>query len=857
MKFLRPLILSLAFVFSGSVVYGQGIGGAPINNPTTSTVPSPGVAAQLPLSTVAGNTYSAQNLGVFPGATDYSSTLTANMASVFGSVGGTVMFGCGTAQSCTYNLHGVYPPAGAIVRFTCASRAVTLFLPNGSNTFMFASYGYVNLTTTSDYPLIIDNCTINGNKANQTGSAPLIALRTFHSSIHDNEIENSVGPAISLTALASDASTCITNYMSDNDIFHNRFDNNVGEGVQGVNCTGGGNPQLADAVITSNFFNGNASSGTTWQIASARSAGFKIDNNKMYTSGGYGNIQALLSDDTDISDNQLDGTTDVANGAAPIEDVVVTTGSSGYGNVSMSGNTHIYTAASLPGSATAYQFINWNNSITGAQQSVTGDSFASTTVTGTIPITYAGTAAASTPLIAAGNSYGTNTIVPTSTQIVLGVSPYFGGAPVSPGWEISPVPAATLTTDQGQASGGSTLLAFAATTGAAVGQQVTGTSIPNGDQVSSIVSTAQVVRAATGTTTSSGALVDFSSTTGFAVGQQCTDTTAPSAIGAGNVILSIQSNVSITMTSNLVGTVTSGDSITCDPVVTLTIASTGTIAAAASIKFIANPQALSSSSAFYDLGDASIFGNLNIGAELTFAGIAQQSSLPVNGIALSSANTIAFYTNSGQRFFVGPGGGFSSTTSTAWSLPDVGASSTQPTFEPNRSDAKSGIGAASAGDVSLICDEASTATECGRFDTSGDFTVKELVSCTTVTTSSAGLFSCTVSSDKYKTLMGPITDASHFIDSLRIETWFYKPQYQAQYGTAQHIGLIAQDVCKGDIRLCVFKGGKIDSYDDRGVMAYSILYEKQLQAQIDWLKLAIGLLALWSLGLTIYVVRRK
>ena len=177
-----------------------------------------------------------------------------------------------------------------------------------------------------------------------------------------------------------------------------------------------------------------------------------------------------------------------------------------------------------------------------------------------------------------------------------------------------PVVAATLSTDQGQASGGTKLLAFAATTGAVVGQTVTGTNVTPGTQVASIVSNAQVSRAATGTTTSSGTLVDFSSTTGFAVGQQCTDTTAPTSIGAGNVILSIQAGVSITLTSNLVGTVTSGDTIVCDPVVTLTQASTGTIAAAASIQFVTNNTSFNASSSVYSEGDLSVVGNINTAA---------------------------------------------------------------------------------------------------------------------------------------------------------------------------------------------------------------------------------------------------
>src|SRR5438034_571161 len=56
----------------------------------------------------------------------------------------------------------------------------------------------------------------------------------------------------------------------------------------------------------------------------------------------------------------------------------------------------------------------------------------------------------------------------------------------------------TLATDLNQVTGGSKLLPFSSTTGAYIGQYVTGTSIPALDQVASIVSAAPVTRNATG-----------------------------------------------------------------------------------------------------------------------------------------------------------------------------------------------------------------------------------------------------------------------------------------------------------------------------------------------------------------------
>jgi hypothetical protein len=55
-----------------------------------------------------------------------------------------------------------------------------------------------------------------------------------------------------------------------------------------------------------------------------------------------------------------------------------------------------------------------------------------------------------------------------------------------------------------------------------------------------------------------------------------------------------------------------------------------------------------------------------------------------------------------------------SSTATSFRLQGQGATATLPTFSPNRADAKAGIGADAAGDVSLIVDVSGTATEALR-----------------------------------------------------------------------------------------------------------------------------------------------
>jgi len=116
-------------------------------------------------------------------------------------------------------------------------------------------------------------------------------------------------------------------------------------------------------------------------------------------------------------------------------------------------------------------------------------------------------------------------------------------------------------------------------------------------------------------------VIPMSVTTGFAVGQQCTDLTLSTVIGAGNVIASIQAGTSITLTSNT-GHASSGatDSIYCEPVATLTVATSAAVPVSTVVTFLPNASSLSMSSALVDLGDASVYGNLNVGGIGTFTG---------------------------------------------------------------------------------------------------------------------------------------------------------------------------------------------------------------------------------------------
>lgn len=214
------------------------------------------------------------------------------------------------------------------------------------------------------------------------------------------------------------------------------------------------------------------------------------------------------------------------------------------------------------------------------------------------------------------------------------------------GQTTTPTAAASVALDQAQAAGGSASLAFASTSGIAVNQTVSGTNIPAGDQVSSIVATAQVTLTASGVSNSGQKVLTTTATAGSAVGQQCTDLTTPSAIGAGNLIASIQAGVSITMTANLTANTANNDSVVCDPVVTL--ASATSAAATGTMTFYTNATALSASSAIVDNGDASVYGALIAGGRAFVNSSNITGSAAAPNLAIGHANNGFFVVASNQ-----------------------------------------------------------------------------------------------------------------------------------------------------------------------------------------------------------------
>lgn len=184
---------------------------------------------------------------------------------------------------------------------------------------------------------------------------------------------------------------------------------------------------------------------------------------------------------------------------------------------------------------------------------------------------------------------------------------------------ITPAPASTITLDQAQISGGGTGLAVSNATGYSVGQVVTGTNVPLPNQIVSIRGTTQVTKTTSGTAAAGQAVIPIASTTSLITSLQCTDTTAPTVIPPGTLISTITTNTSITLSANITGAgVGSGDTIVCDPVLTLQAPSSAALAAAASLNVYSNSQAFGSAGGAVVTGGitnngALVTGNVGIG----------------------------------------------------------------------------------------------------------------------------------------------------------------------------------------------------------------------------------------------------
>ena len=111
---------------------------------------------------------------------------------------------------------------------------------------------------------------------------------------------------------------------------------------------------------------------------------------------------------------------------------------------------------------------------------------------------------------------------------------------------------------------------------------------------------------------------------------------------------------------------------------------------------------------------------------------------------------------------------------------------------------------------------------------------------TGVVTYNSTVGTCTVSALAYKVPGQPIANGKALASlvTMRTDGWTYKKL--SGLDDREHVGLYADDVAKLDKRCAIYKDGKIENYDDRCVLAYTIAAMKELKAANDNLKAEIA-----------------
>jgi endosialidase-like protein len=235
-------------------------------------------------------------------------------------------------------------------------------------------------------------------------------------------------------------------------------------------------------------------------------------------------------------------------------------------------------------------------------------------------------------------------------------------------------------------------------------------------------------------------------------------------------------------------------------------------------------------------------GSLSSSGVTTAAVNVTGSTCPANGLYLNAANTVGMCYNGTNNMLwsvagVGIGGALYNYSGTSFQLINGTPTGTAPDFIPNRSDGKAGIGAYAAGGVSITCDIAGTATECGRFDTSGHVTFSGLATGTgSYVCATAGLLTveataCPASTLAAKNPLGFIDPAIALqrLTALRPAFYTYK---DGKGAPGEHAGLYAQDVAKMDERCASYDAKHtLQNYDPNCVIAYQTAAIEAQQAE--------------------------
>ena len=178
--------------------------------------------------------------------------------------------------------------------------ATILKLPDGANTYLLASLGFVRNHSWTDMYGGVENMTLDGNKKNNK-SGSLLVLKGYRFRARNCQFRSSPLHGILISAVAADG-TPNKNGMAENRVVECAFDNNAGAGIY---ARDGKVNRVSDGMIHNNDFNGNGELGF-YQIDLERSAGFHIVGNQMYA-GKIGDLRALGAGALIVRGNNFDG----------------------------------------------------------------------------------------------------------------------------------------------------------------------------------------------------------------------------------------------------------------------------------------------------------------------------------------------------------------------------------------------------------------------------------------------------------------------------------------------------------------------------------------------------------------------
>ena len=109
---------------------------------------------------------------------------------------------------------------------------------------------------------------------------------------------------------------------------------------------------------------------------------------------------------------------------------------------------------------------------------------------------------------------------------------------------------------------------------------------------------------------------------------------------------------------------------------------------------------------------------------------------------------------------------------------------------------------------------------------------------------------CATSAKRLKNPVGQLSDDRALDGVLSVVPVSFTYKDTAQHGAAEHVGLYADDLCVLDERLCVRNAdNQVESFDDRGLLAYLVGSVRAQQQQIRHDRFAIALLGFSAIAM--------